>query len=123
MEFVVSREHESERTLSCQGPQCAELFGVLMDLRGIPAAKLRPPVRIVTEPFSQGGAGCDILDPLIDCRICFLDSARPQAVDQYAGRITGSGGLIGAFELDVISRYSLGHRARSRVQALDFVSA
>src|SRR6185312_6983211 len=40
--------------------------------------------------------------------------ARPQAVDQYSRSVTGGGGFIGAFELDVIGRYSPGHRTRSR---------
>ena len=86
---------------------------MLVDLRGVPAAKLRPTLRIVTEPFSQGRAGRDILDPLIDRGVCFPDPARPQAVDQYPGPVIGGGGFVGAFELDVIGRYSLGHRTRS----------
>jgi hypothetical protein len=63
------------------------------------------------------------LTHFIDRSVCFLDAARPQAADQYPGSVIGGGGFIGAFELDVIGRYSLDHWARSRVQALDFVSA
>ena len=75
-----------------------------VDLRGVPAAKLRPTLRVVTEPFSQGCARRDVLDPLIDRRICFPDTARPQTIDQYAGPVIGGGGFIGAFELDAIGR-------------------
>ena len=93
---------------------------MLMDLRSVPEAKLRPTAGIVTEPFSQGGAGRDVLDPLIDRRVCFLDPARPQAVDQYAGPVIGGGGFIGAFELDVIGRYSLGHRLETMLEERTF---
>src|SRR6185437_6533060 len=106
----MSRENERDRALSCQLTQPAELFGMLVDLRGVPAAKLRPTLRVVTKPFSQGCARRDILDPLIDRGVCFLDSTRPQAVDQYPGPVIGGGGFVGAFELDVIGRYSIGHR-------------
>jgi hypothetical protein len=114
MDLVVSREHKRDRTLSCQRTQLAELFGMLVDLRSVPAAKLRPTLWIVTEPFSQGRAGSDILGPLIDRGVRFLDTARPQAVDQYPGSVIGGGGFVGAFELDVIGRYSLRHQTRSR---------
>jgi hypothetical protein len=114
MDLVVSREHERNRTLPCQGPQSAELFRMLVDLRSVPAAKLRPTVGIVTEPFSQGRARRDILDPLVDRSVCFPNAARPQAIDQYPDSVISAGQFVGAFELDVIGRYSLGHRTRSR---------
>jgi hypothetical protein len=38
----------------------------------------------------------------------------PQAVDQESGSLIGAGGFIDAFELDLIRRYLLGHRVRSR---------
>jgi hypothetical protein len=112
--LVVSREYERDRALPGHGPQSAELFGMLLDLRSIAAAKFRPSMGIVTEPFSQGRAGRDILEPLIDRGVCFLNSARPQAVNQYPDSVAGTGGLVGAFELDVIGRYALRHRTRSR---------
>jgi hypothetical protein len=56
---------------------------MLVDLRSVPAAKLRPTGRVVTEPFSQGRARRDILDPLIDRNICFLTARGHGAVDQY----------------------------------------
>ena len=71
---------------------------MLVDLRSVAAAKFRPAVRVVTEPFSQGRAGRDILDPLIGRGIGFLDPVRPQAVDQYPGSVIGGGGFIGATE-------------------------
>jgi hypothetical protein len=113
MSLVVSREHERDRASPCQGPQSAELFGMLVDLRSIAAAKLRPSIGIVTEPFSQGRAGREILDPLIDRGVCFPDPARPQAIYQYPGSVIGGCGFVGALELDVVGCYSLGHPARS----------
>ena len=95
---------------------------MLVDLRSVPAAKLRPTVWVMTEPFSQDRAGRYILDPLIDRSVGFLDLARPQAIDQYPGPVIGGDGLVGAFELDVIGRYSLGHPPKI-FQALVFVSA
>jgi hypothetical protein len=43
-----------------------------------------------------------------------MPPARPQAVDQYPGSVIGGCGFVGAFELDVVGGYSLGHRARSK---------
>jgi len=86
---------------------------MLVDLRREPAVKLRPSVRIVTEPFSQGRAGRDILDPLIDRGVCFPDPAWRQAVDQYLGPVIGRRWFVGAFELDVTGGYSLGHGTNS----------
>src|SRR5579864_1332687 len=64
VDLVVSREHERDRALSRQCAQLVELSRMLVDLRGVPAAKLRPTLRVVTEPFSQGCARRDILGPL-----------------------------------------------------------
>jgi hypothetical protein len=86
---------------------------MLVDLYGVAAAKFLPAGGIVAEPFPQRGAGRDVLDPLIDGSVHFPDAARPQPVDQYAGAIIGSRGLVGSLELDTIRRNSLAHQRRS----------
>jgi hypothetical protein len=80
MEIVVSREHANDRTLSRQGPECAESFRILVGLRNASAVKLRPPRLVVTESFSRGCPRRDGIDPLIDRSVCLPDSAQPLAV-------------------------------------------
>jgi len=48
-----------------------------------------------------------ILDSFVDRGVCFLDSARPQAVDQYPGLVVGGGALVRSLEFDIICGNSL----------------
>jgi hypothetical protein len=112
MNLAVCSEHEGDRALPCQNPQSAELFGMLVDLRGVPTGKLRPSVGTVTEPFSQDRARCDILDPSVDRGVCFPDTTRPQPVHQYPSAISRGRALARSFECDIVRYNSFVHLRR-----------
>src|SRR5579872_6736485 len=86
---------------------------MLLDLDAVAAAKFLPPGGIMPEPLPQRGAGCNVLDPLIDRCIRFLDPTRPQPVDEYPSAVAGRGGLVSSLELDVVSSGPLAHQSRS----------
>src|SRR3546814_15076602 len=52
------------------------------DLLDITVVERLPTRNLMTEPFSQGRAGRNILDPFIDLGISFAETTWPQATDQ-----------------------------------------
>jgi hypothetical protein len=92
MNLVVSRVHERDRALSCQGSQPVELFTMLVDRRSVAAAKLLPAGGIVAEPFPQRGA--DAIDRPLSC--CFFAiRGAPAGGSGSASILVGCGSLVG----------------------------
>ena len=75
-------------------------FGLLRKFTNIALTELSPFRRVVAEPFSQRGAGRDVLQPEIDLRRTLRNPPRPEPIYQNACAVRFFGWLIGALELD-----------------------
>src|SRR5690606_13532374 len=63
--------------------QGAENVAAPVQFGPVAPAKLRPPLRPMAEPFTQGGARRDVLGPRVHCERLLFYSARPQPVDEH----------------------------------------
>src|SRR5438093_13661373 len=82
---------ERDRPLSCEIAQLLDLLAMLAYLFHVAAAEFLPALRIVPEPFSQFGAGCELFHPSIYRGVSLLHATRPQPVNQYPGAVVGAG--------------------------------
>src|SRR5690242_13116218 len=91
---------------------------MLTQLLPISTPEFRPARRVMAEPFPQGCAWGDLLNPLIDRSVRLLDATRPKAVDQDARAVAGLGRVIGTLQLDVGSEPLPAHDAASMCERL-----
>src|SRR5262249_10462750 len=66
----------------------------------VPASKLRPFLRIMTEPFPQFGTGSGILQPTVDVQRLLFYPSRPKSLDEVAHSVVGSFVFVHPFELN-----------------------
>lgn len=100
--LVVSRVNKCHRTFEGQVAQSIKFFAMHLDLRGISPAELLPTGGIMSEPFSQLRAWCQLLHPIIDCGIGLPHSTRPQPVNQDTLAVTVRRSLICAFQFEIL---------------------
>jgi hypothetical protein len=94
MKLVMGREHEGYWTLACPLSEPAEMFRLLAQFSRIATPEFLPTGGIVSEPFSQFGAGRGILQPFIDRRGFLCHAAGPKPIDQYSYAVIASRRLI-----------------------------
>ena len=80
--FIARRVDERQLLLLRQTPQLGEQIALRAKLFLVARAKFFPTGRVVAKPLAQLAARCDLLHPLCDVCIGFLQSARPQPIDQ-----------------------------------------
>src|SRR6185312_7632662 len=107
--LIVRRVDERQRTFLREGPQLAEQLVLLRELRAVAAAELLPTLRVVREPFAQLVTGSDFLHPLGEGSVGFLQSTRPQAIDENTRSIARRGCLVGALDPDFGRAFGTDH--------------
>src|SRR5581483_7855798 len=107
--LIVRRVDERQRTFLREGPQLAQQLVLLRELRPVAAAELLPTLRVVREPFAQLVTGSDFLHPLGEGGVGFLQSTRPQAIDENARSIARRGCLVGALDPDLGRAFGADH--------------
>jgi hypothetical protein len=77
MHLITGAIHQCNRILARQLPYLLKLFKVFLKLGGVAPAEFLPALGIVGKPFSQLGAGCYLLGPLIYTGRSFGEPAGP----------------------------------------------
>src|SRR5690349_6107078 len=75
-------------------------LGVLLQFVEIPTAEFRPSLRVVPEPFPQGGAWADLFQPGVNAQRRFLNSTRPEPLDEETLSIFRGRLVIDTLELN-----------------------
>lgn len=75
-----------------------------MDFLRVTAAKLVPSIRVMAEPLTKVRAGRELLEPFVDVRLDFRDSARPEAIDKNPAAVLPLRRLIGTLEAQMGGR-------------------
>src|SRR2546430_4598555 len=84
-----------------------DLLALIVQFRRVSLFEFHPPCRIMPEPFAQGSARRDSLEPSIDSRFFFPQTARPDAVNKHAPAIGLGRVVVNAF-------YPNAHASKSR---------
>lgn len=100
--LVPRRIDKCDRPFKRQVEQSIKLLATLIDLRGISPAELLPTGWIVTEPFPQLCARCELLHLPVDCRLGFGQPPRPQSINQDTFAVTVGLAFICALQSDII---------------------
>src|SRR5439155_579316 len=77
------------------------------ELESVPAVELRPPPRVVTEPFPQRMGGTELLRPLIDRGPPPRQASRPQPINKDTFAIPAGGGFVRSLDLDHVLTFPL----------------
>ena len=86
--------------------QFLKLYPAAVELSPLFLFKLRPLARIMPKRFSQGRAGRDLLQPLINLRLLFRQSSWPKAINQDTIAIGFGTLIINAFDSHAHARLS-----------------
>lgn len=89
MSLISRRINKRNWTMPCKTSELIDPLFMLVQLSTVPPSKFLPANRIMSEPLSKRSAWSNILHPMINSRIGFPDSARPQPVNQDAHSVVG----------------------------------
>src|SRR5690348_5922378 len=98
MRLVLRALEQGDVTTSSVGRKLTNQFRILPKLGPVPLAEGVPFCRIVSEPFAQCVAGREFLHPAVDLCLIFLESPRPEPVDQYAHAVRRVRRIVDSFD-------------------------
>ena len=100
MGLVLRGKDQGQGALPGKTAEARQHFAMAGELRTIAAAEFGPSLRVMPEPFAELGAWRDVLEPIVELRFRFADSAWPQPINQDAPAILAFGGLVSPLEPD-----------------------
>jgi hypothetical protein len=80
---------EGDRTRFGHRPELAEQRGLMRELLLVSAPELSPSSRIMAEPSTQLGTRRQILEPAVDARFRFGQTARPKSINEHTHAVLG----------------------------------
>ena len=101
VEFIMRGIDQCDRPLQGQGAQLIKKMRITDDLTCVTSTKLIPAIRIVTEPFAELGAGCDLFHPQRQRRIFLRNASWPEAINENSRAVFCGGRFIGALGFHV----------------------
>lgn len=103
MNVIAGRVDERDRAIAGTTAKILQRLGMPGELRPIAAAELLPTFRIMSEPGAQLSGRRDLLDPLVEHRLCLAEAARPQAIYKNANAVRPFRWLISSLNSEVRS--------------------